>query len=121
MSLTRRVLITWLAAALAAVRIPGVLALEKLDLPEDGFDDDDDGPFIEYLEVGEREEMLGGPAIEPGWYLHPVCMMGCCETKGPFPSREAALEANRILWEKFARSSQSAKIEERDAEENLYF
>jgi hypothetical protein len=67
----------------------------EVNTREDVFDDYDDGVFIEYLEVGDRPEMLGGPATEPGWYLHPVCMMGCCVSDGPFPSRKAAKEADR--------------------------
>ena len=62
---------------------------------------------IEYLEVGEREDMLGGPATEAGWFLHPECMRGCCASEGPFPTREAALEVDRMRWVRIARNSQS--------------
>ena len=58
-------------------------------------------PFIEFLEIGDRPEMLGGPATEPGWYLHPECMMGCCESAGPFRTLAAAVEADRVLREQF--------------------
>jgi hypothetical protein len=121
MSLTRRVFLAGLAAVLAAVHIPTVWALAKPDLPEDDFDEDDYGPPIEYLEVGEREEMLGGPATEPGWYLHPECMMGCCKSTGPFPSREAAVEADRVLWENIAKNSLNTKVVTPLTEEDLIF
>jgi hypothetical protein len=94
-----------LAAVAAVIRIPGVSALGGIGLSEDGFDDHEFEPPIEYLEVGEREDMLGGPAKEAGWYLHPECMIGCCKSEGPFPSREAAMEADRIRWEEFARNT----------------
>ena len=74
-------------------------------MPEDRFDDYEDDAPIEYLEVGECEEMLGGPVTEPGWYLHPECMIGCCPSKGPFPSREAAVTADRLRWEEIAREA----------------
>jgi hypothetical protein len=117
MYLTRRLLITWLAAVLAAVRIPSVSAQAETDVPEDDFDDHE----IHYLEVGECEDMLGGPATEAGWYLHPVCMIGCCQSKGPFPSREAAREANRIRYKKLAENARSRNLEDRATEEDLYF
>ena len=109
MSITRRFFISGLAAVLSVIRIPGVLASEEMDMPEDEYDDDDYGPSITYLEVGECEDMLGGPATEPGWYLHPTCRLGCCKSDGPFPSREAALEADRIRWDEIA---QGIKAEE---------
>jgi hypothetical protein len=92
---------------------------ETLEMPEDRFDDHEDDVPIEYLEVGECEEMLGGPATEPGWYLHPMCMIGCCASQGPFPSREAALEADRIRWDRIAKSARSRNDMERDTEESL--
>jgi hypothetical protein len=78
-----------------------------MNMPEDEFDDYEDDAPIEYLEVGEREEMLGGPAIEPGFYLHPLCSIGCCKSEGPFPTKEAALEADRIRWEEIVKSPKS--------------
>ena len=81
-------------------------------MSEEKFTDFEDDAPIEYLEIGEREDMHGGPATEAGWYLHPECMIGCCETKGPFSSKEAALEADRIRWEEIARNSRSrSKVE----------
>ena len=121
MSITRRIFVTGLAAALSVFHIPGVFASEKVDAPEFEYDEHEFEPFIEYLEVGEREEMLGGPATEPGWYLHPVCMIGCCDSQGPFPSREAAVEADRIRWDRIAKSARSGKGRERDKEETLFF
>jgi hypothetical protein len=94
---------------------------ETVEMPEDRFDDHEDDAPIEYLEVGECEERLGGPATEAGWYLHPECMIGCCPSKGPFPSREAALEADRIRWDRIAKSAQSGKGRERDKEETRSF
>jgi hypothetical protein len=80
---------------------------KEANAPQDTVNDYDNGPFIEYLKAGERPEMLGGPAIEPGWYLHPECMMGCCESDGPFPSRDAALDADRARWDKIRESLKS--------------
>jgi hypothetical protein len=117
MSLSRRALLAWLAAALAAVRFPGVSAQAETDMDEDGFDDHE----IQYLEVGECEDMLGGPAAEPGWYLHPVCMIGCCPSRGPFPSRAAAQEADRIRYKEIAESARSRSPEDRAAEKDLFF
>ena len=88
--------------------------METMEVPEERFDDHEDAAHIEYLEVGEREEMLGGPATEPGWYLHPECMIGCCHSQGPFPSREAALEADRIRWDEIAKNMRSGNDMERD-------
>lgn len=93
MYVTRRIFTTGLAAMLSVICIPGVSASEKVDTPK-VIVPYDYVPFIEYLEVGEREEMLNGPATAAGWYLHPSCMMGCCNSDGPFQSREAAL--NRL-------------------------
>ncbi len=76
-------------------------------MSDNEFDNHEDNAPIEYLEIGERKEMLGGPATEAGWYLHPRCMIGCCKSDGPFSSEEAALEVDRIIWERIARNSQS--------------
>ena len=76
-------------------------------MSKDDLDDFKDDAPIQYLEVGEREDMLGGPATEAGWYLHPECMVGCCKSKGPFPTKAAALVADRIRWEEIAKSSKS--------------
>ena len=100
MTVTRRIFMSGLAAVLSTFCIPGVSATEETDLPEDKLYDSEYLVWIEYLEVGECEEMRGGPATEPGWYLHPKCWIGCCNSEGPFPSREAALEADRNLWYK---------------------
>lgn len=102
MSITRRTFVSGLVSMLTAIRIPGVSASKEVDMPEDKF-----GPFIEYLEVGECKDMLGGPATTRGWYLHPVCMIGCCISEGPFPSKEAALEVDRIRWESIAEISRN--------------
>jgi hypothetical protein len=104
---TRRIFMTGLAAVLSVIRIPGVSARAAIEMPEDEFNDYENDAPIEYLEVGEREDMLGGPATEAGWYLHPTCMVGCCETKGPFSSRENALEADRIFWDEMAKRRRS--------------
>ncbi len=121
MSITRRIFMAGLAAVLSVIRIPGVSARETTEISEDEYDDFDDEAFIEFLEAGDREDMRGGPATEPGWYLHPECMIGCCYSKGPFPSKEAALEADRIKWEGIANSPRSENDMERDTEEELYF
>ena len=121
MFITRRILITGLAAALSVIHLPAAIATENMDLPEDAFDDDDCLPFIEYLEVGEGSEMLGGPATKPGWYLHPECMIGCCASLGPFSSREAAEEADRLRWERIAKSFENGGAEEREMKEILPF
>ncbi len=83
-------------------------------MSEDDLDDYEDDAPIQYLEVGEREDMLGGPATEAGWYLHPECMIGCCKSDGPFPTKAAALEADRIRWEEIIRSLRSKNDMERD-------
>ena len=121
MFITRRVFVTGLAALLSVIRIPGVLASEKVDAPEFEYDEYELEPFIEYLEVGECEDMLGGPATEPGWYLHPECMIGCCSSDGPYPSREAAVEADRIRWDRIVKNRRSGIGRERDKEETLFF
>ena len=90
-------------------------------MPEDRFDDYEGGAPIEYLEVGECEDMLGGPATEPGWYLNPECMIGCCDSQGPFPSREAAVAADRIRWDEIAKSMKNGKAGEHDTGETLFF
>jgi hypothetical protein len=105
MSITRRIFMSGVAAMLSVIRIPGALAREVVQTQKDDLDDYEYCAPIEYLEVGEREDMLGGPATEPGWYLHPECWIGCCKTEGPFPNKEAALEADRIRWERIAKSS----------------
>ena len=64
-------------------------------------------PFIEYLGVGDRPEMLGGPAAEAGWYLHPECMMGCCNSEGPFRTLASAVEEDRVLREQFREGMKS--------------
>jgi hypothetical protein len=107
MFITRRIFMAGLAAALSLVRVPGVSALENTDELEEDYDDTDFGPYIEYLNIGDCEDMLSGPATEAGWYLHPECMIGCCHSEGPFHSREAALEADRIRWVDIAKSSRS--------------
>ena len=92
---------------------PGTLAefqwwqarTEPKGTPEDAFNDYDFEPPIEYLEIGECEDMLGGPAKVAGYYLHPECIIGCCHSKGPFPTKEAALEADRIRWEEIAKAT----------------
>ena len=99
MTISRRIFMYGLAAVLSVISIPGVSASEEMEMPEDEFNDYEYEPPIEYLEVGERWEMLGGPATEPGWYLHPECWIGCGKSKGPFHSRESALEADRIRWD----------------------
>jgi hypothetical protein len=76
-------------------------------MSKDDYNDYEDDAPIEYLEVGEREDMVGGPATEAGWYLHPECMIGCCKSDGPFPTKEAALEADRIRWEEIAKNFRS--------------
>jgi hypothetical protein len=121
LSIARRVFVTGLAAALSVFRIPGVLASEKVDAPEFEYDEYEYEPFIEYLEVGECEDMLGGPVTEAGWYLHPVCMIGCCNSDGPFPSREAAVAADRVRLDRIAKSARSGNDMELDTEETLYF
>ncbi len=103
MNITRRIFTTGLAAVLSVFRITGVSAREAINIPDDDFDD---AP-IQYLEVGEREDMLGGPAKEAGWFLHPECMIGCCKSEGPFPTKAAALEADHIRWEQIAESLRS--------------
>ena len=108
MNITRRIFTTGLAAILSAFRIPNVSAQEAVSIPDDDFDD---AP-IQYLEVGEREDMLGGPATEAGWYLHPECMIGCCKSEGPFPTKAAALEADRIRWEEIAKGVQADRYVE---------
>ena len=69
-------------------------------------------PFIEYLEIGECADMLGGPATRPGWYLHPECMVGCCESAGPFPTKAAAVETDRVLREQFREASRKRRTSE---------
>jgi len=82
-------------------------------MSEEKFTDYEDDAPIEYLEVAECEEMLGGPVTEAGFYLHPLCSIGCCKSEGPFPTREAALEADRIRWDKIAKSLKSGNDTER--------
>jgi hypothetical protein len=120
-SATRRVFLRGLAALLALVPIP-VLSAWQSDIEiEDDLDDYVYVPPVEYLEVGECEDMLGGPAIEAGWYLHPPCMIGCCRSEGPFPTKEAALEADRIRWKQIAERARSQTTAEADQLEGLVF
>lgn len=91
MSITRRMFMIGLAAVLSVIRIPGVSASKKLIVGETVYYESKFEPNIEYLEVGECWEMLGGSITEAGWHLHPECMIGCCKSKGPFPSRKDAL------------------------------
>lgn len=109
MSITRRIFTSGLAAVLSLFRIPSLSASVNQSAPED---DGDYGTHevrsfehIEYLAVGEREEMMYGPAEEAGWYLHPVCSVGCCESEGPFLTKEEAIEADRIRWEEIAEGA----------------
>ena len=116
MFITRRTLMVGLAV-LSAFRIPGLAAKQEPDFPEDDFDD---AP-IQYLEVGECPEMLGGPATEPGWFLHPECMIGCCPSLGPLPTKEAAIEADRLRWERITEGLRKRRKEKREKEEILPF
>ena len=103
MTISRRIFMYGLAAVLSVISIPGVSASEDMDIPEDEFDDNEYEPTIYYLEVGELEEMWGGPATKSGWYIQPVCnAVECCRPKGPFQSKEAALEADRISLDEAA-------------------
>ena len=103
MSFTRRFFMAGLAAVLSVLRVPGISASETVDTPEFEYDEHEFRPFIDYLDVGEGEEMLGGAATESGWYLHPDCMIGCCASEGPFQSMEAAVAAHRRRWEGIAK------------------
>ena len=119
MFITRRIFTSGLAALLSVIRIPGVSVLEPMEMPEDEFDDYEYGPSIYYLEVGELEEMWGGPATKSGWYIQPVCnAVECCRPKGPFQSKEAALEADRISLDEVAGNGY--KMED-ISEEDLQF
>ena len=71
--------------------------------PKAAFCNPDFDPFIEYLEVGEGQKMRGGPALLKGWYLHPSCMIGCCNSEGPFQNREEALEVDRLHWDEITK------------------
>jgi hypothetical protein len=104
-SIPRRIFVAGLAAVISVFRIPDGLAEEPKGTSENEFDDYDFEPPIEYLKIGECEDMLGGPAKEAGYYLHPECMIGCCHSKGPFPTKEVALEADRIHWEEIAKAT----------------
>jgi hypothetical protein len=104
-SMPRRIFVAGVAAIMSAFRIPDGLAKEPKETSENEFDDNNFGPPIEYLETGEGEDMLGGSAKVAGYYLHPECMIGCCHSKGPFPTKEAALEADRIRWEEIAKAT----------------
>ena len=119
MTTTRRIFMSGLAAVLSVINVPGVWASKVKDVPEAVFDDSEYRLFIEYLEIGECPEMRGGPATEPGWYLHPGCMIGCCYSEGPFHNKEAALEANRIRLEEELINVRSENND--DAEEILFF
>jgi len=112
MTISRRIFMYGLAAVLSVISIPGVSASEDMDIPEDEFDDNEYEPTIYYLEVGECEEMWGGPATEPGWYIHPMCnAVGCCRPWGPFHTREAAVEADRISYVEAAQSENNMQID----------
>jgi hypothetical protein len=119
MSIPRRTFMSGLAAMLSVIRIPSVSASDEIDTP--GIDINLIGyeyhPPVEYLHVGDCEDMRGGPASQPGWYLHPVCAVGCCNSEGPFPSREAAVEADTIRWDEIEISSRRRTNLERDAKE----
>ena len=104
-SMPRRIFVAGVAAVMSAFRIPEGLAKEPKGTSENVFDDYDFEPPIEYLEIGECEDMLSGPAKEAGYYLHPECMIGCCHSKGPFATKESAMEADRIRWEEIADST----------------
>jgi hypothetical protein len=93
------------------------LAQEAKDMPEDKFGDCEYRAPIEYLEVGDREDMLGGPATERGWYLHPECWIGCCKTEGPFPNKKAALEEDHKRWERIAKVAQSENVMKTSSDE----
>ena len=86
-------------------------------MSEDKFTDFEDDAPIEYLEVAECEEMLGGPVTEAGFYLHPLCSIGCCKSEGPFPTKAAALEADRIRWDEIAKSIRSKNDTKRGTKE----
>jgi hypothetical protein len=118
-SSTRRIFMRGLTTLLALVTIPGLPAWQLEAELEDDFDDCEYVSPIEYLEVGECEEMLGGPAREPGWYLHPTCMIGCCKTEGPFPTRDAALEADSIRWKQIAENSKRRTKREEGGPEDV--
>jgi hypothetical protein len=118
MSTTRRTFMTGLSFVLSFVRIPSVSAWGAMNMPEDDYVYE---PPIEYLEVGECGDMLGGPASEPGWYLHPACMIGCCASEGPFPSKRTALEADRRRWAEVAKSSRGQNDANDEQPEDLLF
>jgi hypothetical protein len=103
-SIPRRIFVAGLAAVMSAFSIPNVSATKPTGTSENEFDDYYFEPQIEYLEIGECEDMLGGPAEEAGYYLHPECMMGCCHSKGPFLTKEAALEQDRIRWAEITKA-----------------
>jgi hypothetical protein len=107
-------------ARLPIINIPGVLARNTMEMPENVVDDDEDGPPIGCLDIGEGEEMLWGPAIEAGWYLHPACMAGCCHSTGPFLSWEAAAEADRIRMKEFAEKANRNRTGD-DEKETRFF
>ena len=115
MFISRRLFVSGLTAFLSVVTIPGISASkDATQKPEkEFFDFEEDGVYVEYLKVDERPEMLGGSAKQPGWYLHPICCIGCCKSEGPFSSRKVAFEADRVRWERIRRS-QSEKNKERD-------
>jgi hypothetical protein len=93
-----------LATVISVFRITDDLVVEPKRTSVKELDDNNFGPPIEYLETGEGEDMLGGSAKVAGYYLHPECMIGCCHSKGPFPTKEAALEADHIRWAEITKA-----------------
>ena len=70
------------------------------------FEDEEYYAPVEFLDVGGCEDMLDGPAKEAGWYAHPaLCMIGCCASLGPFPTKGAAVEADQARWLEFGKPS----------------
>jgi hypothetical protein len=88
----------WVTIWVVALSVLRRASSPKAAFCNPGFD-----PFIEYLEVGEGKEMRGGPALVKGWYLHPSCMIGCCNSEGPFMEREEAVKVDRLYWTEIKR------------------
>jgi hypothetical protein len=120
MSIPRRTFISGLAAVLSVFRNSGVSAREAMETLKNEFDDHKYDPPIEYLEVGEGEEMLGVSASEPGWYLHSMFVAGYRKSEGPFQSREAAWEADRIRWGEIVKIARSGPYKVFDWEEKQF-